>query len=194
MMEMKDALSILSARRTDELVVAPFTGALVWQDVTGRPEFDLPDWGAMGKSSSAGLGLALALPNRRVWVLDGDGSLLMNLGSLVTIAQMGPKNLIHVVLENGVYATTGGQPIPGAGTVDFPALASASGFKRTYSFGSVEELDKGLDEAIAGDGPVLLSLKVKPAGLPRERVEDRLPRRGTKQAIREMQEALGLPE
>lgn len=189
-MEMKDALAELAGRRSDELVLAPFTGALVWQDLSSSPELDLPFWGAMGKASSTGLGLALALPERRVWVLDGDGSLLMNLGSLVTIAHMHPANLVHVVLENGVYATTGRQPIPGAGVADFAQLARAAGFPSVYSFTNLHRWRAEVDDVLSAPGPTFVRLKVEPAPLPRERVVDRLPRRSTRLSVADMQRAI----
>ena len=68
----------------------------------------------MGLGSSHALGLALGRPDKRVLVLDGDGSLLMNLGTLVTIAEVAPRNLIHFVLENGTYEANGSHPTPGA--------------------------------------------------------------------------------
>src|SRR5437762_12300386 len=94
-----DALAALGRRRRDELVITRRTSSRVWSHVTTRPELDLPFGGCMGKASSLGLGLALGRPERRVWVLDGDGSLVMNLGTLVTIAQQAPPNLVHVLVE-----------------------------------------------------------------------------------------------
>lgn len=189
-MDMKEALAQFSRRRTDELVVVPFTGGLAWQDLSDRPTLDLPFWGAMGKASSTGLGLALAVPDRRVWVLDGDGSLVMNLGSLITIANMAQRNLVHVVLENGVYATTGGQPIPGSGRVDFVGLARSAGFPRTYAFKNESDLESGLDEALFGDGPTFISVRVRPVALPYGSASTRLPRRRTPQAAMEMRREL----
>ena len=86
-----------------------------WESVSSNKDLDLPIFGAMGKASSVALGLALARPDKRIVVLDGDGGLLMNLGSLVTIADQEPDNLVHFVFEDGMYFTTGGQPVPGAG-------------------------------------------------------------------------------
>src|SRR5438477_11949093 len=90
----------------------------------GHPTYDLyvagdrPQnfytWGSMGMASSIGLGLALAKPEARVYVVDGDGALLMNLGSLATIGLLRPPNLVLVVMDNGAYATTGGQSSPTA--------------------------------------------------------------------------------
>src|SRR5439155_23105294 len=105
-------------QRGEALVLTTMSSARGWGGVSTRPELDLPISGAMGKASSVGLGLALAQPSRKVIVLDGDGSLLMNLGSLVTIGGMAPKNLIVVVCQNGVYEVTGGQPIPGVERLD----------------------------------------------------------------------------
>ena len=101
----------------------------------GHPAYDLfaagdraqnfYTWGSMGVASSIGLGLALAQPARRVFVLDGDGSLLMNLGSLATIGLLQPANLVLVVIDNEAYATTGGQPTPTAHGADLEAAARA---------------------------------------------------------------------
>jgi thiamine pyrophosphate-dependent acetolactate synthase large subunit-like protein len=101
----------------------------------GHPAYDLfvagdrPQnfytWGSMGVASSIGLGLALARPDARVFVLDGDGSLLMNLGSLATIGLLQPSNLVLVVMDNEEYATTGGQRTPTAHGADLEAAARA---------------------------------------------------------------------
>jgi sulfopyruvate decarboxylase subunit beta len=101
----------------------------------GHPAYDLfaaddrprnfYTWGSMGLASSVGLGLALARPDVRVIVLDGDGSLLMNLGSLATIGLLHPPNLVVVVMDNEEYATTGGQPTPTAFGADLEAGARA---------------------------------------------------------------------
>jgi thiamine pyrophosphate-dependent acetolactate synthase large subunit-like protein len=101
----------------------------------GHPAYDLfaaddrprnfYTWGSMGLASSIGLGLALARPDLCVFVLDGDGSLLMNLGSLATIGLLHPPNLVVVVMDNEEYATTGGQPTPTAYGADLDAAARA---------------------------------------------------------------------
>src|SRR5260221_9002761 len=107
----------------------------------GHPAYDLfaaadrprnfYTWGSMGLASSIGLGLALARPDVRVIVLDGDGSLLMNLGSLATIGLLRPPNLVVVVMDNEEYATTGGQPTPTARGADLEAAARAMGVAST---------------------------------------------------------------
>jgi thiamine pyrophosphate-dependent acetolactate synthase large subunit-like protein len=116
----------------------------------GHPAYDLfaagdrPQnfytWGSMGLASSIGLGLALARPDIRVFVLDGDGSLLMNLGSLATIGLLQPANLVLVVMDNEAYATTGGQKTPTAHGADLEAAASAMGVSRTATVRTEAEL------------------------------------------------------
>ena len=111
MIDSFEAQKIISQHRNNAIVVNTFTTSREWAQVSTNPDLALSGGKAMGKASSLGLGLALAQAGRKVIVLDGDGSLLMNLGSLVTIANMAPSNLIHFVFENSVYRTTGGQPL-----------------------------------------------------------------------------------
>jgi thiamine pyrophosphate-dependent acetolactate synthase large subunit-like protein len=122
----------------------------------GHPAYDLfaagdrPQnfytWGSMGLASSIGLGLALARPELRVIVLDGDGSLLMNLGSLATIGLFRPANLIVIVMDNEEYATTGGQPTPTAHGADLEAAARAMGIGTAVTVRSEGELRGALDQ------------------------------------------------
>jgi len=116
----------------------------------------------MGQGSSHALGLALGRPDKRVVVLDGDGSLLMNLGSLVTIANAAPKNLIHCVCENGTYETNGAVPIPGVNRLSFTALARAAGYPKSYEFDKLEDWEREVGKVLKEDGPILVDLKVTP--------------------------------
>jgi phosphonopyruvate decarboxylase len=116
----------------------------------------------MGKASNVALGLALAQPERKVMCLDGDGSLLMNLGAMVTLANQTPENLCHVLFDNGVYAVTGGQPVPGSGRADWEGMAKASGYAATFSFDNLEDLATGIGEVMAAKGPVFVHLTIKP--------------------------------
>jgi thiamine pyrophosphate-dependent acetolactate synthase large subunit-like protein len=147
----------------------------------GHPAYDLfaagdrprnfYTWGSMGLASSVGLGLALARPDVRVFVLDGDGSLLMNLGSLATIGLLRPANLVLVVMDNEEYATTGGQKTPTAHGADLDAAARAMGVPRTATVRTEAELGevaRGADGAAPG-GPAVIIAKVSesaPAGKP----------------------------
>jgi thiamine pyrophosphate-dependent acetolactate synthase large subunit-like protein len=154
------ALEMISEHRTDQVVVTTMSSARVWPTVSSRPDLDLPLKGCMGKASSLGLGVALARPDIRVVVLDGDGSLLMNLGSLVTIAGQGPKNFVHVVLAGGTYDTSGGQPTPGQGVLDLAAVAKGAGYRLAASIDTEDELAKQWPELLAAEGPVFVRVSV----------------------------------
>jgi sulfopyruvate decarboxylase subunit beta len=123
----------------------------------GHPAYDLfvardrPQnfytWGSMGVASSIGLGLALARPDTRVFVLDGDGSLLMNLGSLATIGLLQTPNLVLVVMDNEAYATTGGQQTPTAHGADLEAAARAMRIAATATVRTAADLRAHLADA-----------------------------------------------
>ncbi len=116
----------------------------------------------MGLASSHGLGLALAFPERRILVLDGDGSLLMNLGSLVTIAGASPRNLVHFVFQNDAYEANGGHPLPRRG-LDFEGLARCAGIPACYSFSELSDFESRLPELLSMQGPVFAALKTEQA-------------------------------
>ena len=155
-----EAIRTINDNRGDAIVVATMTPTRYWKRVSDRPELDLPVYGGMGKASSVGLGLALARPDKSVMVLDGDGSLLMNLGTLVTIAGQAPANLAHFVFEDGVYFTTGGQPLPGAGTFDLVAIAKGAGISDSFEFDDLEDFATELPGLLDRPGPVFVCLKV----------------------------------
>jgi thiamine pyrophosphate-dependent acetolactate synthase large subunit-like protein len=139
----------------------------------GHPAYDLfaagdrpanfYTWGSMGLASSVGLGVALAQPTRRVFVLDGDGSLLMNLGSLATIGWSRPANLILVILDNERYATTGGQDTATARGADLEAAARAMCISATLTVRTREELSAALARTAREPGPWLIAAKVAPS-------------------------------
>jgi sulfopyruvate decarboxylase subunit beta len=158
------ALRVLSRARSEEIVVLSESTRQDWPPLSTRPELDIPITGSMGKASSFGLGVALARPDLQVWVLDSDGALLMNLGSLVTIARASPANLIHFVYDNEAYGTTGGQPTPGAGMVDFQAVALAAGYQVARAFDRLDDLERELGSILAGPRPALVVLKVASLG------------------------------
>jgi thiamine pyrophosphate-dependent acetolactate synthase large subunit-like protein len=132
----------------------------------GHPAYDLfvagdrPQnfytWGSMGVASSIGLGLALARPDTRVFVIDGDGSLLMNLGSLATIGLVRPPNLVLVVVDNQAYATTGGQATPTAQGADLEAAARAM----RVGARTVRDADALRDALASTGGPLAIIAKV----------------------------------
>jgi sulfopyruvate decarboxylase subunit beta len=118
MMRRDDCVKLFDRVRGDALVIAAYSTGLDLRRVSPMP-LNLYTSGAMGQCSSWGLGFALGMPDRKIIVLDGDGSLLMNLGSLVTIANAAPRNLYHFVCENGCYEANGSHPIPGQGRIVF---------------------------------------------------------------------------
>lgn len=163
--ERMELLTSLAARRSDEIVVTTMTATLQWPLVSDHPlDFDFLAFG-MGHATDFGLGLALARPERKVIVLMGDGGLLMNLGSLVTLGRYGPPNLMVVVLENGVYEMTGGQALaPG---VDFAALAAGAGVQKVETVDDLEVFDAALPGWLAEPGPlVVVASVVNSAPLP----------------------------
>ena len=160
-----DAVRLIDSKRSDSIIVPTMNANNVsfgLPTVTSNQSMDLPVSGAMGKGSSVGLGLALAQPNRKVMILDGDGSLLMNLGSLVTLSNKSPKNLYHFLFNNNVYAVTGGQPIPGADKTDWDSMAQAAGYAHVFAFDNLEDFTNGIDEVLAAEGPVFIHLMVQP--------------------------------
>ena len=167
MIEQTEMLRLLEKRRGDAVVMPVFRTATPWARVTRNPKRDVPIGTnefpfAMGKASSFALGFCLAQPSVKVILFDGDGSLLMNLGSLVTVANQGPKNLCHFVMDNGVYATTGGQEIPGRGASSYAALAKAAGYAQAYEFDDLEEFALRIDEILNQDGPIVVCIKTVP--------------------------------
>lgn len=159
MMKRDECFRILARGITDEIVIATYSGAVEWNEINPRP-LNYFSVGAMGLASSHGLGLALGCPDKRVVVLDGDGSLLMNLGSLVTIAGIAPKNFVHFVCQNGVYEANGSHPIPNT-AVDFAGLARAAGYGHVYEFSEMEEFERQSAEVIRQDGPVFATLHLE---------------------------------
>ena len=123
MMHTADVLKAFQPHRGDAIVV-PGRGGRHWHTLSGNAMLDAPVGDpAMGGHAVLALGLALARPDLRVVLFDSEGDILMSLGMLVTIAEQAPANFYHFLLDNECYATTGGQPVPGGGRVDFAALA-----------------------------------------------------------------------
>jgi len=156
MMTHRQALEIVARRRADKIVVTTMTSAGIWPELSDTP-LDFPYLpSAMGQGPALGLGLALA-QERGVIVVNGDGSTLMNLGCLATIAGH-PANLFVIIMVNGIYEVTGGQQIA---AVDFAAVAAGCGIKRIYAFSSLDQWAAEAEAALSGAGPVVIALKVE---------------------------------
>jgi sulfopyruvate decarboxylase subunit beta len=119
---------------------------------------------AMGLASSVGLGLALSLPEQKVVVCDGDGSLLMNLGTLSTLARYCPRNLVHIVFDNESLLSVGGFPTATSTGTDLEGIARAAGVPRTASVRTVEAFQEAARAAIRGDELTTLVAKVEAIG------------------------------
>jgi sulfopyruvate decarboxylase TPP-binding subunit len=145
------ALEIVSELPDGAVVITTMSASIDWADVapSGCPSFNVA--GAMGYASSFSLGIALAQPTRPVVVIDGDGSLLMNLGSLVTTVETQVRNLVWLVLENGVYELTGGNTTPALGHVDLAGFARAAGWENVHALADEETLAAAWPE-ILGTG------------------------------------------
>ena len=151
--------------RDDDIVVSVFTTAFEWIAIRPSP-LNYIMVGAMGLGSSHALGLALGRPDKRVILFDGDGSLLMNLGSLVTVASAAPENLIHFVFENGTYEANGSHPIPGRDKVDFCGLAKSAGYRASHVFDDLFAFEGSIGQILDQPGPLFATLKVAPGEPP----------------------------
>ncbi len=162
-MPLVPALQVLIALREERIVVTTMGAAREWPKLAQHAlDFHyVPS--AMGEAPALGLGLALAKPNRDVLIVNGDGGMLMNLGSLVTIVASGCQNITLVVLENGIFEVTGGQQTAAArAQVDLAGMARAAGFANVHAF---ERLDAWQREAAAilrQPGPRFIVLAVEP--------------------------------
>jgi phosphonopyruvate decarboxylase len=165
-MRRQEAIAALVAERTGAITITTEQAIGAWRTATGEPQNSAPDHldivGTMGGASTIGLGIALAQPDRRVIVVDGDGSLLMQLGSLVTIAGVAPANLYHFVFENGVYETSGSQPLPGEGRFDLTEMARAAGYAHAVRFDEASAFARGLPDLLRQRGPVFVSVRTDP--------------------------------
>src|SRR5579862_5114597 len=162
MMRIVEALEAFRPHRGDAIVV-PGRGGRYWTGLSDKEMLDAPVGDpAMGGHAGFGLGLALARPERKVVLFDSEGDILMSLGMLATIAEQAPPNFYHFLLDNEVYATTGGQPVPNAKNVKYDRLALAAGYPRAQAFDKLDDLDRALPQILEKPGPVFVALKVYP--------------------------------
>ena len=162
MMRIAEALAAFKPHRGDAIVV-PGRGGKFWVELTQDPHLDVPLGDpAMGGHAGFALGLALARPDRKIVLFDSEGDILMSLGMLATIAEQMPANFYHFLLDNEVYATTGGQPVPNAKNIAYDKLALASGYPRAHAFDEIRDLARELPGILSRPGPVFVWLKVYP--------------------------------
>ena len=165
MLTKQELLDPLARVRTDEVVITSMSIVRVWGRLSDSDlDFASAD-SAMGHTADLALGVAMAQPSRRVICLNGDGSMLMSLGTLATIVESGVDNLILFVLVNRTYEITGNQPVPGAMAVDFAAMARAAGFANVYHFdeaGAYASALEGILRSKIKGGPTFISVSVAP--------------------------------
>jgi thiamine pyrophosphate-dependent acetolactate synthase large subunit-like protein len=162
-MSVREALAVLVDGRGDDDVVVTNQGtARVWPLLDRRVLDFHYNPSTMSGAVPFALGLAIAQPARRIIVLTGDGSLLMSLGCLVSVAAARADNLTLILMDNGMYEVTGGQKTPAADTVvDLPGVARASGFPTVAQFHSAEAWRAQLQPLLSAPGPRFVSLRVQ---------------------------------
>jgi thiamine pyrophosphate-dependent acetolactate synthase large subunit-like protein len=191
MIHTADLLKVFARHRGDAIVISG-RGGRHWIGLSDT-KLDIPLGDpAMGGHSGFGLGLALAQPDKRVVLFDSEGDILMSMGQLATIAEQAPANFYHFILDNEVYATTGGQPVPNAKQVDYAMIARGAGYPRAFNFSDLDEFSAQLPDILQAPGPVFVALKVwpevenTPIG---QRVRWR--KRSSDQVVRDLRDALG---
>jgi thiamine pyrophosphate-dependent acetolactate synthase large subunit-like protein len=192
MMHTAELLEVFKQYRGDSIVI-PGRGGRNWVPVNDGP-FDLPLGDpAMGGHAGFGLGVALAQPKRKVALFDSEGDILMSLGMLVTIAEQKPANLYHFILDNGVYATTGGQPVPNAENVDYVTIAKGAGYERVHEISEIEDFKEKLPKILRETGPVFIRLRIYPE-IQNEAIGKRRPwmKRTREQVVVDLRKELGL--
>lgn len=154
-MDLAEATQVMRAEVGDAVAVITMSPLGFWGDAR---EQDFKLLGTMGAAGSLGLGLALGAPDRPVWVIDGDGSLAMQLGVTVAIADAAPANLLHVLVANDVYAVSGAQPVPGRNG-DWAQLALGAGYRSATEARTADALRDELRAPI--DGPRMLVVRCR---------------------------------
>ncbi len=166
MLDKYHCLEKLAARRSDEIVVSTMSVAAPWAQLSDGPLDFASVESAMGHAADFACGLAIAQPSRRVIVLNGDGSMLMCLGTLVTIAQVAPPNLTIVITENGTYEVTGNQRVPGADQVNYELLCRGAGLDHVQTVTDELSFDAALEAHFVGSGPQVFVWRIDPSDEP----------------------------
>jgi sulfopyruvate decarboxylase subunit beta len=161
-MKRDDVLKILIAacKEAKALTVATMQATPAWHAIDPDMPLHVDLLGCMGSASSFGLGIALGAPDRPIVIVDGDGCLMMQLGSLVTIAHARAANLTLIVMNNGLYETSGNQRVPGANLADFASLAKGAGFARATRIDDLDNLRRHAAELTSVGGPTMLVLDI----------------------------------
>jgi len=162
MFEAKSMFEIFQKYRGNAIVIPTGTSGKHWRDISSNQKRDAQLGGAMGQTTSLAFGLALAQPDTKVILFDSEGSLLMNLGILATIAGKKPKNFYHFLMDNEVYATTGGQPVPASTKVNYAGMAKACGYTSGHSFEDLAKFSENVEAILNEPGPTFVAMKIVP--------------------------------
>ena len=162
MFNASDMFQAFAKHRGNAIVIPTGTAGKHWRDHSQQESRDMTLGGAMGQTTSTSLGLALALPNEKVCLFDSEGALLMNLGSLATIAGKKPKNFVHFLMDNECYATTGGQPVPNAAEINYSGMAKEAGYASAHHFDNLEDFTNSIEAIMKETGPIFVSMKMVP--------------------------------
>ncbi|MBN18121.1 MAG: hypothetical protein CL758_01360 [Chloroflexi bacterium] len=163
MVKAEEIMEIFNKHRGDAIIFTAGTaGYKTWPEISNNKNRDAIFGGAMGASPAIALGFALSQPNQKIVLFDAEGSLLMNLGVLSTIAEQNPGNFYHILLDNETYATTGGQPVPSSNKTSYDGLAKSAGYKSTYNFTDLEEFAVNIESILEEEGPTFISMKIEP--------------------------------
>jgi sulfopyruvate decarboxylase subunit beta len=193
MIKAADVFRVFQTHRGNAIVIPTGTSGRQWRDFSTNEKRDLTMGGAMGQTTAAALGVALGLPNEQVVLFDAEGALLMNMGVLATIAGKQPRNFYHFLLDNGCYATTGGQPVPNAENINYAGIAKAAGYAAAYEFDDLETFGRDVGDILSQQGPIFVAIKVVPE-VENEPIgrRQRRPMRSRAETIRVLQEELGI--
>lgn len=166
MLDKYECLKKLAQRRDKEVIISTMSIAEPWQQLSNNPLDFASVNSAMGHAADFAYGLALAQPQRRIITLNGDGSTLMCLGTMVTITHKLPTNYVLVIIDNGSYEVTGNQPLPARGTYNFAILAQGAGIEKVYTISEADEFDDKLPCLFEETGPLVFIWKVAEANEP----------------------------
>ncbi len=193
MFDSADMFRAFVKHREKAIVLVTGTSGRDWRDVSDDENRDLSLQGAMGQTNTAALGFALAQPSEKVVLFDSEGALQMNMGVLGTVAGMKPKNFFHFLMDNECYATTGGQPVPNAGDINYAGMAREAGYAATFEFDNLEDFADNIEAIMKEEGPVFVAMKMIPK-VENEPIGRRVrkPQRTRAETIKVLQSELGI--
>ena len=193
MIDAMDVFKAFQPHRGRSIVTTSGTAGMRWPEISTYEQRDVTLTHVMGHPTSGAFGLALGLPDQKVVLFDSEGSLLMNLGVLASIAGKKPRNLYHFLLDNECYATTGGQPVPNSKEIDYAGIAKSAGYPSAHHFDDLEDFASSVEDILDEEGPVFISIKIVPVveNLPIGLREFR-PSRSPAETMRDLQQELGI--